>query len=222
MLYGHYWWLIFHVSAFRGQYIYCSSSLSCEFFFLPCHPNSHFLPVILGDSVSSRREFYPWSTHRLTLLCFWHVCHQHHPRFIDYDHYTCDVFWDWNINCYFTWRLHVCLLVFYSSPFLWSAMVERFSALDLCSDGRVVNMWVWIVGCDHGTCVLQQDTFTRIASLRPGVDGYLWGQSWLLCLISPMRRNGSNWSVYSPGSCDGFRNDLCAWWAGVIMYSILI
>ena len=39
---------------------------------------------------------------------------------------------------------------------------------------------------------------TIIASLHPGVNGYLWGQSWLLCLISPMRRNGSNWAVYSP------------------------
>ena len=32
--------------------------------------------------------------------------------------------------------------------------------------------------------------FTIIAFLHPGVNGYLWGQSWLLCLISPMRRNG--------------------------------
>ena len=28
--------------------------------------------------------------------------------------------------------------------------------------------------------------FTIIASLHPGVNGYLWGQSWLLCLISPL------------------------------------
>ena len=32
-----------------------------------------------------------------------------------------------------------------------------------------------------------------------------------------MRCNGSNWAVYSPGSWDGFRNDLWASWAGVIM-----
>ena len=37
-----------------------------------------------------------------------------------------------------------------------------------------------------------------------------------------MRQNGSNWAVYSPGSWDGFRNDLCAWWAGVIMLSAVI
>ena len=30
------------------------------------------------------------------------------------------------------------LLIF----FLWSVMVERFSAFDLCSDSRVVRMWV--------------------------------------------------------------------------------
>ena len=32
-----------------------------------------------------------------------------------------------------------------------------------------------------------------------------------------MRCNGSNWAVYSPGSWDGFRNDLWTLWAGVIM-----
>ena len=30
------------------------------------------------------------------------------------------------------------------SWFLWSAMTERFSASDLCSDGRVVRMWIRI------------------------------------------------------------------------------
>ena len=30
--------------------------------------------------------------------------------------------------------------------------------------------------------------------------------------------NGSNWAVYSPGSWDGFRNDVWALWAGVIMH----
>ena len=29
--------------------------------------------------------------------------------------------------------------------FEWGAMAERFSALDLCSDGRVVRMWVRIL-----------------------------------------------------------------------------
>ena len=32
-----------------------------------------------------------------------------------------------------------------------------------------------------------------------------------------MRCNSSNWAVYSPGSWDGFRNDVWALWAGVIM-----
>ena len=70
-------------------------------------------------------------------------------------------------------------------------------------------------------CFMSLRHFTIIASLYPGVNGYLWGQSWL-CLISPMRWNDSNWAVYSPGSWDGFRNDLCAWWAGVIMLSAVI
>ena len=60
--------------------------------------------------------------------------------------------------------------------------------------------------------------FTIIASLHPGANGYLWGQSWLLCLISPMCAvMAAVEVVYSPGSCDGFTNDLCTGWAGVIM-----
>ena len=35
--------------------------------------------------------------------------------------------------------------------------------------------------------------------------------------LAIMRCNGSNWAVYFPGSWDGFRNDLWALWAGVIM-----
>ena len=63
--------------------------------------------------------------------------------------------------------------------------------------------------------------FTVIASLHPGVKGYLWGQSWLLCLISPtctcMCAEMAAIELYTrtpPGSWDGFRNDLCARWAG--------
>ena len=96
----------------------------------------------------------------------------------------------------------------------------------------------WPSGLVHQICVLMAESsecefeswlrpwclcpwarhFTIIASLHPGENGYLWGQSWLLCLISHMRRNGSNWAVYSPGSWDGFKNDLWAWWAVVIIH----
>ena len=41
-------------------------------------------------------------------------------------------------------------------------------------------------GCDHCACVLRARHFTIIASLHPGVNWYLLGQSWLLCLISPI------------------------------------
>ena len=56
---------------------------------------------------------------------------------------------------------------------------------------------------------------TIIASLHPGVK-------WVpvraeLVDLPYMRCNGSNWAVYSTGSWDGFRNDLWALWAGVIM-----
>ena len=40
--------------------------------------------------------------------------------------------------------------------------------------------------------------FTIIASLHPGVNGYLWGQSWLLCLISPMRCTMAPIELYTP------------------------
>ena len=39
----------------------------------------------------------------------------------------------------------------------WSAMAEQFSALDLCSDGWVVRMWVRTPDRDRGAYVLEQD-----------------------------------------------------------------
>ena len=64
----------------------------------------------------------------------------------------------------------------------------------------------WSSGLVHRICVLMAESsecgfeswlrpryvcpwarhITMIASLHPGVNGYLWGQSWLLCLISPI------------------------------------
>ena len=82
-----------------------------------------------------------------------------------------------------------------------------------------LNWMSWSSGLVHRICVLIAESsecgfkswlrpwclcpsarhFTIIASLHPGVNGYLWGQSWLLCLISPMRRNGSNWAEMVSG-----------------------
>ena len=54
-----------------------------------------------------------------------------------------------------------------------------------------------------------------IASLHPGVK---WVPVRAELVDEPyMRCNGSNWAIYSPGSWDGFRNDLWALWAAVIM-----
>ena len=58
---------------------------------------------------------------------------------------------------------------------------------------------------------------TIIASLHPGVKWVLMRAELVDYPRPYMRCNGSNWAVYSPGSWDGFRNDLWAWWAGVIM-----
>ena len=56
-----------------------------------------------------------------------------------------------------------------------------------------------------------------IASLHPGVK-WVPVRAELVDKPRPyMRCNGSNWAVYSPGSWDGFRNDVWALWAGVIM-----
>ena len=56
-----------------------------------------------------------------------------------------------------------------------------------------------------------------IASLHPGVK-WVPVRAELVDYPRPyMRCNGSNWAVYSPGSWDGFRNDVWALWAAVIM-----
>ena len=53
-----------------------------------------------------------------------------------------------------------------------------------------------------------------IASLHPGVK-WVPVRAELVDQPRPyMRCNGSNWAVYSPGSWDGFRNDVWALWAG--------
>ena len=60
--------------------------------------------------------------------------------------------------------------------------------------------------------------FTVIASLHPGVNGYLWGQSWFLWWISlDCSTYLAAQAVYSPGSWDGLRNGFKAQWPGVIM-----
>ena len=42
----------------------------------------------------------------------------------------------------------------------WGAMAERFSPLDLCSEGRVVRIWFSYLDRDHGASVLEQDTLS--------------------------------------------------------------
>ena len=79
-------------------------------------------------------------------------------------------------------------------------LIERFSASSLCSDGWVVRVWVRI---PTATVVLicpwaWHFTCTIIASLHPGVNGYLWGQSWLLCLISHICAEMAAIELYTP------------------------
>ena len=76
----------------------------------------------------------------------------------------------------------------------------------------------WSSGLAHRICVLMAEWsecgfesrprpwclcpwaghFTTIASLHPGVNGYLWGQSWLLCLISPICAVMAAIELYTP------------------------
>ena len=75
----------------------------------------------------------------------------------------------------------------------------------------------WPSGLVHWICVLMAESsecgfepwplpwlhthwarhFTIIASLHPGVNGYLWRQSWLLCLISPICAEMAAIELYS-------------------------
>ena len=126
-------------------------------------------------------------------------------------------YWSCWQNCFFAIYNNPNPLFFRRPAQCRLHQLAKFSASDLCSDGwssecgfkSWLRLWCLCHCASH---------FTIIASLHPGVNGYLWGQNWLLCLISPMRWNGSNWAVYSPGSWDNFRNDLWARWAGVLMY----
>ena len=76
----------------------------------------------------------------------------------------------------------------------------------------------WPSGLVHRICVLMAESsecefeswlrpwclcpwarhLTIIASLHPGENGYLWGQSWLLCLISPICAVMAAIELYTP------------------------
>ena len=85
----------------------------------------------------------------------------------------------------------------------WSAMVERFSASDLCSDGWVVRMWVRIPTATVVLVSLSKTLYHNCFS--PPRSKWVPVRAELVV---------AGWAVYSPGSWDGFRNDLCTWWAG--------
>ena len=106
---------------------------------------------------------------------------------------------------------------------IWRTMVEWFMhricvLMAEASECRFESwLWPWCL------CPWVRH-FTIIASLHPGVNGYLWGQSWLLCLIiSPIcpemaaiQLYTSQWAEMVSGMI------LWAWWAGIIMYLDLV
>ena len=76
-------------------------------------------------------------------------------------------------------------------------MAERFSASDLCSDGRVVRMWV---RTPTATMVLMSlgKTLYRNCFSPPRSKWVREGQSWLLCLISPICAEMAAIELYTP------------------------
>ena len=90
-----------------------------------------------------------------------------------------------------------------------SAMVERFSASELCSDGWVVRMWVRILAATFSK-VLRHNCFSPPRSKWVPVRGIVGWCVWL-ALYAP---EWQQLSCILTGSWDGFRNDLCAWWTG--------
>ena len=68
-------------------------------------------------------------------------------------------------------------------PWSWSGLVHRICVLmaksSECGFESLLRPWWLCPRARH---------FTIIASLHPGVNGYLWGQSWLLCLIYAPKR----------------------------------
>ena len=74
---------------------------------------------------------------------------------------------------------------------VWSAMVERFSALDLCSDNRVIRMWVRILAA---TMVLVSFSKTYYHNcFSPPSSKWVPVRAELVVVFdSPMCRNGSN------------------------------
>ena len=54
-------------------------------------------------------------------------------------------------------------------------MAERFSASDLCSDGCVVWMWVWILAATVVLVSLSKTLYCNCFSSPSSINGYLWG-----------------------------------------------
>ena len=56
---------------------------------------------------------------------------------------------------------------------LWHAMSERFSASDLCSDSRVVRMWVRILAATMVLVSLSKTLYCNCFSSPRSINGYL-------------------------------------------------
>ena len=105
-------------------------------------------------------------------------------------------------------------------------MVEQFSASDLCSDGWVVRMWVRFLAA---TMVLVSFSKTHYHTcFSPPRSKWVSVRAefvvvWLAQYVTKwlnMWRNGPICAKMA--AIELYIWDLCAWWAGVIMYSALI
>ena len=102
----------------------------------------------------------------------------------------------------------------------WSAMVERFSTSDLCSDGRVIRMWVRILA---GTMVLVSFNKTVYHNCFSPPRSTWVPVRWLVCLISPTCTEMAAIELYTPQGAEMVSGMIYAPdEQRVIMYSTLI
>ena len=88
-----------------------------------------------------------------------------------------------------------------------------------CSDDRVVRMWVWILAATVVLVSLSKTLNCHRFSSPRSINGDLWRQRWLLCLIKLVSLHIWQHGLHTPqGSWDGSRNDVTDPMTGVIMF----
>ena len=114
----------------------------------------------------------------------------------------------WNpLKC----AVSVCsiLLLLIVSRAMWGVMAERFSASDLCSDGRVIRMWVRILAANMVLVSVSKTLDCNCFSSPRSINGHLWGWGrncvWWALSHQKVTHNG----LYTPqGAEKDYMNDI--------------